>query len=172
MTAPAPSRILLCADSPASVEDVRQLLQREGHPVAGLALTDPEPADLSAFRLVVLDGTRQAAEALQLCRRLRAGSPDDFLPILFVTADHAPAARLASLECGADAYLLRPFAPAELLAQTRALLRIKEGHDRLTEKTAEVHRINKRLQVAYQQIDQELELARRIQQSFLPQTLH
>src|SRR6202007_1577929 len=39
------------------------------------------------------------------------------------------------------------------------------------EKTAEVARINKRLQLAYQRIDQELELARRIQQSFLPQTL-
>src|SRR6202030_3840730 len=35
----------------------------------------------------------------------------------------------------------------------------------------EVNRINKRLQAAYQQIDMELELARRIQESFLPQTL-
>src|SRR5205085_6862400 len=119
----------------------------------------------------ILDGSAQAAQALQLCRRLRGRSGDAFLPVLFVTADHAPATRLASLECGADTYLLRPFASAELLAQVNALLRIKEGHDRLTEKTAEVHRINKRLQQAYQQIDQELELARRIQHSFLPQTL-
>ena len=53
-----------------------------------------------------------------------------------------------------------------------ALLRHpKEIHDRLTDKTAEVHRINKRLQAAYQQIDQELELAQRIQSSFLPQTM-
>src|SRR5438445_131724 len=36
---------------------------------------------------------------------------------------------------------------------------------------SEVNRINKRLQQAYQQIDQELELAQRIQASFLPQTL-
>jgi sigma-B regulation protein RsbU (phosphoserine phosphatase) len=47
---------------------------------------------------------------------------------------------------------------------------MKAVHDRLAEKTAEVNRINKRLQSAYQQIDQELELARRIQLSFLPQT--
>jgi serine phosphatase RsbU (regulator of sigma subunit) len=51
------------------------------------------------------------------------------------------------------------------------LLRIKETHDRLTDKTAEVNRINKRLQQAYQQLDQELELAQRIQASFLPQSL-
>ena len=41
----------------------------------------------------------------------------------------------------------------------------------MNEKTAEVNRINKRLQQAYKQIDQELELAHRIQSSFLPQTL-
>jgi sigma-B regulation protein RsbU (phosphoserine phosphatase) len=72
---------------------------------------------------------------------------------------------------GADAYLLHPFEPAELLAQVRALLRNKERHDNLTEKTAEVHRINKRLEHAYQQINEELELARRIQESFLPRAL-
>src|SRR4029077_1602432 len=57
------------------------------------------------------------------------------------------------------------------LAQVQAFLRLKDRHDHLTETTAEVHRINKRLQAAYHQIDQELELARRIQESFLPQTL-
>jgi sigma-B regulation protein RsbU (phosphoserine phosphatase) len=94
-----------------------------------------------------------------------------FVPILFVTADASPASRLASLQSGADAYLLRPFEPAELLAQVQALLRIKEAHDRLDEKTAEVNRVNKRLQVAYQQSDQELALARRIRQSLLPHSL-
>src|SRR5207237_6088392 len=53
----------------------------------------------------------------------------------------------------------------------QAFLRIKDVHDRLADKSAEVHRVNKRLQQAYQQIDQELELAQRIQLSFLPQTL-
>jgi sigma-B regulation protein RsbU (phosphoserine phosphatase) len=91
--------------------------------------------------------------------------------MLFISPDPSPAARLASLESGVDAYLLRPFDPAELLAQVRALVRNKERHDRLSEKTAEIHRINRRLQQAYQQIDQELELARRIQESFLPRNL-
>src|SRR5262249_13964877 len=69
------------------------------------------------------------------------------------------------------AYLLRPFAPAELLAQVQTFLRLKDRHDHLADKTAEVNRVNKRLHAAYQQIDQELELARRIQESFLPQSL-
>ena len=118
---------------------------------------------------------RAPAEASQTSARRspRGGRIEDgFTPILYVTDDHTPAARLACFEAGADAYLLRPFAPEELLAQARALLRIKDVHDRLNEKTTEIHRINKRLQQArHKQIDQELELASRIQSSFLPQTL-
>ena len=72
---------------------------------------------------------------------------------------------------GADAFLGAPFEPVELIAQVNALLRIKERHDQLSAKASETQRINKRLQAAYQQIDQELELARRVQESFLPQTL-
>jgi sigma-B regulation protein RsbU (phosphoserine phosphatase) len=98
-----------------------------------------------------VDGNVSAAVALALCRRLRG--------------------RLASLQAGADTYLLRPFAPAELLAQVQALVRLKERHDRLTEKSAEVQRVNPRLQRTYQQLDQELELARHIQRSLLPQAL-
>src|SRR5262249_22012829 len=96
---------------------------------------------------------------------------DGFVPILFVTCNHTPTARLASLECGADTYLLRPFAPDELLAQVRAFLRLKQLHDRLAQKTAEVQLINRRLQQTYQQLDQELALAGRIQRSLLPQAL-
>ncbi len=141
MAVVAPSRILLCADALAHVDDVRHLLERAGFAVHPQTFSDPEPSDLFAYHLVVLDGTRQPTEALQLCRRLRGRNADDFLPVLFVTANHAPAARFASLESGADAYLLRPFEPAELLGQVRALLRIKEGHDRLAEKTAGGYRI-------------------------------
>jgi sigma-B regulation protein RsbU (phosphoserine phosphatase) len=67
--------------------------------------------------------------------------------------------------------LLRPFSSGELLAQVQSFLRLKEHQDRLSEKSAEVQRINQRLQRAYQQIESELDLAHRIQRSFLPQTL-
>lgn len=171
MTSVSPPRTLLCADAAGSVDYVRRLLEAAGHAVDDHPFDAPGPPELSAYRLVLVDGTARAGEALQLCRRLRARFDDAFLPMLYLTADHAPAARLASLESGADAYLMRPFDPAELLAQVNVLLRIKESHERLEEKTDEVHRINKRLQAAYQQIDAELDLAGRIQQSFLPQTL-
>jgi sigma-B regulation protein RsbU (phosphoserine phosphatase) len=165
------SSIILCADVLATVDDVRQTLHSAGftadfHPLGG---TDPLVRD--GVTLVLIDGSGCTNDALKLCQRLRAGPSDNFTPILYVTADASPGARLSCLEAGADAYLLRPFDPAELLAQARALLRIKDRHDTLTARAAEVQRINKRLQAAYQQIDLELDLARRIQESFLPKTL-
>jgi phosphoserine phosphatase RsbU/P len=170
MRAAGPPRVLLCADEPAAVEDVRRLLdsarcQVVWHPIGG---PDPDPADI---HLTLIDGGRNGADALRFCRRLRKRAGEAFVPVLYVMADAAPEARLAPFEVGADTYLLRPFAPGELLAQVRAFLRLKEVHDRLAEKTAEVNRINRRLQQAYGQIDGELDLARRIQMSFLPQSL-
>jgi sigma-B regulation protein RsbU (phosphoserine phosphatase) len=169
--APASPRILLCADAAPSVEDARRLLQQAGHAVTFQPLADAPLHEAGSYDLVVVDAGRDSARAHDFCRRLRARGGDRLLPVLFLTADHRPAARLASLECGADTYLLRPFAPGELLAQVGALLRIRRHLGRLEEKTAEVHRINKRLQTAYQRTDMELELARRIQESFLPQSL-
>ena len=164
-------RILVCAGQPDGLAELRRQLAPVGAEVGGHLFGSSDPENLGTFHLIVVDGGHNVAEPLALCRRFRAGLDEGFVPILFITDDHSPAARLASFEAGADTYLLRPFAAEELLAQARAFLRIKDTHDRLAESTLEIHRINKRLQEAYQQIDQELELAQRIQASFLPQTL-
>jgi serine phosphatase RsbU (regulator of sigma subunit) len=171
MTGAGPARVLVSAPHVHVLTDLRRVLEGHGHEVVGHLLGTPDPDGAEVCRLVVLDGSGQTAEALRFCKRLRPRLEERFVPVLFVTDDHNPASRLASFEAGADTYLLRPFVAGELVAQVEALLRIKETHDRLAEKTAEVNRINKRLQQAYQQLDQELELAQRIQASFLPQTL-
>src|SRR5690348_14308455 len=100
-----PPRLLLCADDPSAVEDVRRLLESARcevvwHP-AGAA--DPDPAGL---HLALIDGGRGDGPALRFCRRLRQRAADAFLPVLYVTADAAPEARLAPFEAGADTYLL------------------------------------------------------------------
>jgi phosphoserine phosphatase RsbU/P len=166
-----PTAVLVCSSQVGELAEVRRLLAGAGHEVEGHLLGGPEPEGLGRFRLIIVDGASAPQEALGLCRRLRARLEDEFVPILFVTDDPSPEARLAGFESGADTYLLRPFAPGELLAQAGAFLRMKETHDRLRERTAEVHRVNKRLQEAYHQIDHELALAQRIQSSFLPQSL-
>jgi sigma-B regulation protein RsbU (phosphoserine phosphatase) len=165
-----PPRVLLCAADPSAVEDVRRLLDSARCEVVchAVGAADPDP---TGIHLALIDGSRGSGAALRFCRRLRQRVGDAFLPILYLTANAAPEARVAPFEVGADACLLRPFSPGELLAQVRAFLRLREVHDRLAEKTAEVHRVNRRLQQAYAQIDAELDLARRIQMSFLPQSL-
>jgi sigma-B regulation protein RsbU (phosphoserine phosphatase) len=159
--------ILICARDPA---ELRSLLEGAGHAVQVRSLTG-EDAELPRCGLVVVDGKGQSAEAMAFCRRLRSRMVDAFVPVLFVLDDPSPTARLACLEAGVDSYLLRPFVPGELLAQVQAFLRIKQMHGRLADQTAEMRSINQRLKRAYQQIDLELEAARRLQMSFLPQTL-
>jgi sigma-B regulation protein RsbU (phosphoserine phosphatase) len=161
-------RVLLCAADQAAAESVRVLLAAARCDVIWQPFDGPD-AELAGIKLAIIDGS--AGDALGFCRQLHGRMRDAFLPILFVTSDASPAGRLAPLEAGASTYLLRPFAPGELLAQVRAFLGLKDAHDRLADRTAEVQRINRRLQQAYAQIDAELELARRIQFSFLPQQL-
>jgi phosphoserine phosphatase RsbU/P len=159
--------LILCADS-AARQEVRATLEQAGFDVSLQPLQAIDPVNSAAARLILIDGGDQTEPALQLCRRLRGRTDDAFVPILFLAAADA---RRASLDSGADAFLAEPCAAAELIAQVRALMHIKDRHDQLAEKASEAQRINKRLQAAYHQLDQELELARRVQESFLPQTL-
>ena len=70
---------------------------------------------------IVLDVLMPNVDGLAVCRRLRARG--DRVPVLMLTARDAVAARVAGLDAGADDYLIKPFALAELLARLRALFR-------------------------------------------------
>ncbi len=162
----AACHIELFASTPP-LDDVRLTLAEAGYDLSVRHFNEPM-IDAPA-QLFVVDGGRQSEAALTSCRRLRIDQSESYTPILFVSGGEPT--RLASLECGADTSLARPIAPAELLAQVQALLRVKKRHDQLALKAAEAQRISKRLQTATQQMDHELEMARRLQESFLPQSL-
>jgi DNA-binding response OmpR family regulator len=70
---------------------------------------------------VLLDIMLPRLNGLQVCRTLRARGHQ--VPVLILTALDAVDDRVAGLDCGADDYLVKPFAFAELLARVRALLR-------------------------------------------------
>ena len=71
--------------------------------------------------LVVLDVAMPGLDGLAVCRRLRRAGAT--VAIVLLTARDSVPDRVAGLDAGADDYLVKPFAPEELLARARALLR-------------------------------------------------
>jgi two-component system OmpR family response regulator len=74
------------------------------------------------FDLIILDLMLPGEDGLALCRDLRSGKYKA-TPILMLTARNEEADRILGLEMGADDYLAKPFAPRELLARLRSVLR-------------------------------------------------
>jgi len=72
--------------------------------------------------LLILDLMLPGEDGLSLCRDLRAHGAAQ-LPVLMLSARGEEADRILGLEMGADDYLSKPFAPRELLARVRAVLR-------------------------------------------------
>ncbi len=169
MSRPPPCPVLLCADA-AAESPVRTALEQAGFQVASKALNEASRPNGFIAQVILIDAGARPEIGPRLCQELRGRGEDNFVPILLL-ANHDAAVRRAGLDSGADAVLPWPGDPADLIAQVQALARIKTRHDQLAAKASEAQRVSKRLQAAYQQIDQELELARRVQQSFLPQTL-
>ena len=117
-----PRRILVVDDDPMIATTVQRVLRPEGYDV-DVALSGTAALDQAQQRrpdLVVLDVMMPGIDGLEVCRRLRA---DGNVPILLLTARGGTADRVRGLDTGADDYLVKPFAYAELLARVRALLR-------------------------------------------------
>ncbi len=80
-------------------------------------------AERQAPSLFLLDIMVPGGDGLDVCRRLRNHPALSTIPIIFVTARAAENDRVLGLELGADDYITKPFAPRELLARVRAVLR-------------------------------------------------
>ncbi len=121
-----PARILNVNDREAVRYLVSRMLRDAGFEVEEAetgedALTSVEAAPPDA---VVLDVRLPGIDGYEVCRRLKASSATSSVPVLLTSAALVDAGdRVHGLEAGADAYLVQPFEPAELVALLRALLR-------------------------------------------------
>ena len=122
-------RILVVDDDPPLRRMLARTLNAEGYEVTVAA--DGGAALLAAERVapdvIVLDVAMPAMDGLSVTRRLRDRGLGT--PILMLTARDAVVDRVAGLEAGADDYLVKPFAVAELVARVRALTRRGRGAD-------------------------------------------
>jgi two-component system phosphate regulon response regulator PhoB len=80
-------------------------------------------AERQAPALFLLDIMVPGGDGLDVCRRLRNHPALSAIPIIFVTARAGENDRVLGLELGADDYITKPFAPRELLARVKAVLR-------------------------------------------------
>jgi diguanylate cyclase (GGDEF)-like protein/PAS domain S-box-containing protein len=128
-----------------------QILVRAGYEVQELAGADEvlrhiEIDELRQARLlpdlILLDAEPQDVKGLEICVRVKGNPLTAHVPLVYVSELEAtPRQRVKALEQGADSFLTRPLAAAELLAMVRALLRLKASEAELRRSNAYLDRI-------------------------------
>ena len=116
-------RVLLVEDNRRLSHSLKASLEDDGYAVdcAYDGQDGQEMAELVPYDLIILDIMLPRRDGLEVCRELRRQRLR--MPILLLTARDAIEDRVLGLDSGADDYLVKPFALAELRARLRALLR-------------------------------------------------
>jgi len=120
-------RMLLVEDEKKVSELVARALRQESYAVdvADDGTSGWELAQAYDYDLIILDLMLPGLPGQELLRRIRRRNTQ--VPILILTARDATEEKVQNFEAGADDYLTKPFAFAELLARVEALLRRKSG---------------------------------------------
>ena len=123
----AERRILLVDDEPGLRQTLSDRLRKEGYAVDTAANGDSalEAARNGHYDLIILDLNLPAKDGLQVCHELRREGRH--VAVLMLTARDSIADKITGLKSGADDYMTKPFASAELAARIEALLRRTRG---------------------------------------------
>lgn len=121
-------RILVIEDNHRLNSSLTASLTHEGYSVDSAydGQEGQDLAELTAYDLILLDIMLPEKDGLEVCRDLRRRR--NHTPILLLTARDSVDDRVQGLDCGADDYLVKPFAMRELLARLRALLRRQQPY--------------------------------------------
>lgn len=118
------SKILIAEDEPSIVLSLEFLLRNAGYDIAvardgdeALRMIESAPPDL-----LVLDIMLPIVNGFEVCRRIRETRVPGAMRILMLTARGRDSEIKKGLECGADAYMTKPFATRELLGVVAELL--------------------------------------------------
>lgn len=116
-------RALLVEDESRLAENIQKGFEENGYALrhATSCAQALQWLEKGGFDVVILDRMLEGEDGLDLCRRIRADGNN--VPILVLSALDGLEDKVTGLDHGADDYLTKPFAFAELLARVRALLR-------------------------------------------------
>jgi phosphoserine phosphatase RsbU/P len=116
-----------------------------------LARTEPLPG------LILLDVVMPHIDGYEVCSRLKADSKTRDIPVIFLTGKTEVAHETRGFEAGAVDYIHKPFSPPIVTARVRTQLMLRDAHETVARQLLA--------------INSELELARQVQQSILPQEI-
>jgi DNA-binding response OmpR family regulator len=121
-------RILVVEDNHRLSASLQLNLAHEGYSVDAAydGQEGQDLAELAPYDLIILDVLLPAKDGFAVCRDLRRRRIHT--PILLLTARDSVDDRVEGLNCGADDYLVKPFAMREMLARLRALLRRQQPY--------------------------------------------
>lgn len=117
-------RILIVEDNPDIAANLFDFLEAKEHvpDLAADGLTGLHLATTNTYDAIVLDIMLPGMDGFELCRKLRREARLT-TPVLMLTARDALDDKIAGLECGADDYVVKPFAMREVETRLRALTR-------------------------------------------------
>ena len=152
------AKLLVVDDEPRNVKILQIQLEARGYVVltAGdgaeaLEIIADEPPDL-----ILLDINMPKVDGYEVVKRVRGHKTTEFIPIIMITAlRDTHENRIKAVEAGADDFIEKPFNSFEVMARIKSLLRIKHYHDRLEQHNA--------------RLEDELQMARTVQEILIPQ---
>ncbi|RCJ36377.1 hybrid sensor histidine kinase/response regulator [Nostoc punctiforme NIES-2108] len=125
-------KILHVDDNEANRYVVTRILQNAGFSVVEAATGTTGLEAVANFQpdLVILDVQLPDITGFEVCRQIKANPETAFIPVLHLSASFVQSQDKAEgLDSGADAYLVQPVEPIELLATLRSLLRIRRAEE-------------------------------------------
>ncbi len=162
----SPSTILYVDDTEAQRYAISRVLRRSGFEVLEASTGRQALDTLSASPdLIVLDVNLPDINGIELCKRIKINEATAHVPVLQVSATLIDTRdRVAGLEGGADAYLVQPIDPDELIATIRSLLRIRKAEDDARRRASEIETIYASAPIGLAMLDPDLRFVRINQQ--------
>jgi len=144
LPAPQDSVILVVDDVLRNIQVVGTMLRDVGYSImpatSGVAALQRVQKKLPD--LILLDLMMPEMDGLEVCRRLKADTTTEHIPVIFLTASNEMSHLVQGLQAGAVDYVTKPFNPPELLARVRTHLELKHSRDVILQYSQQLAHLN------------------------------